>query len=251
MTPADQNTLSAVAILGPQDVSGNRSGGNAVLGARPTHHAIPDFAYTVVASIPLECEEAPHGWDLFYAVDWFFSLFLFFVTLPVSALAALWVFAVDPGNPFYTQRRVGRDMRPYTIFKIRTMRHADHEARFCAKDDERIIPGGQFLRTTRIDELPQLANVILGDMALIGPRPEQLPFVREFLRTIPNYGRRFSVKPGITGLAQVTQGYVACEDGTREKLRLDLEFIQQRSLSLWFAIACKTLRVIITGHGAR
>lgn len=190
-------------------------------------------------------------WDLVYLVDWIAALLLLVVTLPITITAALWVAIVDRGNPFFTQTRVGKRLKPYRIFKIRSMFHSGQDARFCQAEDERILPGGQFLRKTRIDELPQLFNVLFGTMALVGPRPEQLPFVEEFLKNIPNYHLRFLVKPGITGLAQVTQGYVACEDGTRQKLAYDLRFIQKRSLGTWVRIVFQTVHVILTGHGAR
>jgi len=248
MTPTNEKPYSTRCSLNPQGLT---SSPNAVLEFNQELSSSQDLAFTLIASIPFDAEDPHPKWDLLYAVDWFFSLSLFLCTLPVSVLAALWVIAVDPGNPFYTQQRSGMNLKPYTIFKIRTMRGNGDQTKFCDEDDGRIIPGGHFLRKTRIDELPQLLNVVFGDMALIGPRPEQIPFVQEFLRTIPDYRRRFSVKPGITGLAQVCQGYVACEDGTREKLKYDLRFIQNRSPRLWVTIACKTLCVIITRHGAR
>lgn len=193
----------------------------------------------------------PPRWDALYLLDWVASLVLFLGTLPLMLVAAAWVLAVSPGNPFYTQQRVGYGLDPYTIFKIRTMRHSGHGARYCSVDDDRIIPGGRFLRRTRIDELPQLLNVLLGTMALVGPRPEQVPFVARYLESIAGYGKRFMVKPGITGLAQVHHGYVACENGTRQKLKYDLLFVKRRGLRIWLGVVVQTARVILTGHGAR
>ena len=159
---------------------------------------------------------------------------------------------VDRGNPFFTQIRVGLDGRSYRIFKIRSMRRDHHTpTRFCAHGDDRILLGGHLLRLTRIDELPQLFNVLMGNMALVGPRPEQPEFVDEFIREIPRYQERLKVKPGITGMAQVTQGYVDSLEGTRVKVRLDLYFIHKRSLALWFRIVLETIRVIVFRHGAR
>ncbi len=175
-----------------------------------------------------------------------------YLTFPILVLSCLWVLAVDRGNPFFVQIRIGLDGKPYRIFKIRTMRH-DHgsHARFCAHRDERILLGGQFLRTSRIDELPQLFNVLSGNMALVGPRPEQPAFVKTFLEEIPRYGERFAVKPGVTGLAQVSQGYVDSLNGTRIKLKYDLFFIKHRSLGLWLRIVLGTIRVVLDRHGAR
>jgi len=204
------------------------------------------------ADIPTSPWSDSHpDWDLVYFLDWVTALGLLVATLPIMITAALWVAIVDRGNPFFTQIRMGKGLKPYRIFKIRSMFHSGEDARFCEAEDDRILPGGQFLRKTRIDELPQLFNVLCGTMALVGPRPEQLPFVEEFQKSIPNYHLRFLVKPGITGLAQVTQGYVACEDGTRQKLAYDLRFIQMRGLGTWARIVFQTVRVILTGHGAR
>lgn len=190
-------------------------------------------------------------WDLIYAIDWVAALVLFIATLPISIAAALWVAMVDSGNAFYTQDRVGYGLEPFKIYKIRTMKQGDHGALFCKANDSRIICGGAFLRKTRIDELPQLLNVLKGDMALVGPRPEQVPFVMDFLEGIQDYGHRFAVKPGITGLAQVLNGYADCEESTKKKLHFDLKFISDRGFSLWVKIVILTLRVVLTGRGAR
>jgi lipopolysaccharide/colanic/teichoic acid biosynthesis glycosyltransferase len=190
-------------------------------------------------------------WDFIYAIDATAALLLAFLTLPIMALSALWVVLVDGGNPFFVQTRIGLDGRPYRIYKIRSMRHHHGNAQFCADGDERIIPGGHFLRLSRIDELPQLFNVLKGDMALVGPRPEQPAFVKTFLEEIPRYGERFVVKPGITGLAQVHQGYVDSLRGTRLKLKFDIFYIRNRSVALWFFIVFNTVRVVLFRHGAR
>ncbi len=190
-------------------------------------------------------------WDGIYIIDWCLALFLCIPSLPIALIAALWVFVSDRRNPFFLQKRVGLDGCHFTIFKIRTMFGSQTDARFCEMDDDRILPGGNLIRKTRIDELPQLLNVLLGDMAVVGPRPEQIPFVEQFRTSIPDYEKRLQVKPGLTGLAQVHQGYVACEEGTRIKLSYDLEYIQTRGFRIWSHIVLNTVRIIITGHGAR
>ena len=190
--------------------------------------------------------------DLIYVIDYLAALALLVSTLPILTLSLIWVAVVDGGNPFFTQIRVGLHGKPYRIFKIRSMRRDHHNpTRFCAHGDDRILLGGHLLRRTRIDELPQLFNVLMGDMALVGPRPEQPEFVDEFVKEIPRYGERLKVKPGITGLAQVTQGYVDSLEGTRIKVRLDLKFIHRRSLAFWFRIVLSTIRVTLFRHGAR
>jgi len=190
--------------------------------------------------------------DLVYLMDFFTAFALLILTLPILALSLLWVALVDWGNPIFTQTRIGQHGKPFRIFKVRSMRVDRHgRARFCAQEDVRIFPGGRFLRKTRIDELPQLFNVLIGDMSLVGPRPEQSDFVKSFLKEIPRYSERFDVKPGITGLAQVNQGYVDSLRGTRIKLKYDLFSIKKRSTSLWINIIVKTMRVVVVGLGAR
>jgi lipopolysaccharide/colanic/teichoic acid biosynthesis glycosyltransferase len=192
------------------------------------------------------------GLDSVYAVDLVAATLLLLLCLPVLLLAMAWVLLVDGGNPIFVQTRVGLNGKEYRLFKIRSMRReTQEEDRFCAHQDERILPGGKFLRRTRIDELPQLLNVLMGQMALIGPRPEQPSFVHTFQKEIPSYQQRHRVKPGITGLAQIVQGYVDDTRGTRLKLKYDLLFIRNRSLKLWFTIAFRTVRVVFFGHGAR
>ena len=190
--------------------------------------------------------------DIIDIVDTLAALVLALLTLPIQLASLLWVVLVDGGNPFFIQMRIGLHGKPFRILKIRTMRHDRHgQARFCSEEDERILPGGQLLRKTRIDELPQLVNVLRGDMALVGPRPEQPAFVEAFVKEIPHYSERHAVKPGITGLAQIHQGYVDSLNGTRHKLRYDLLFIQKRSLGLWFRVVLGTVRVVLFRHGAR
>jgi lipopolysaccharide/colanic/teichoic acid biosynthesis glycosyltransferase len=192
------------------------------------------------------------GIDLIKVVDYAAALGLAILTLPILVLSLFWVMLTDGGNPFFTQMRIGLHGKPFRIFKIRTMHHDRHgKPRFCAQEDDRILPGGQLLRKTRIDELPQLFNVLRGDMALVGPRPEQPAFVESFIKEIPGYADRHGIKPGITGLAQITQGYVDSLDGTRHKLDYDLLYIRNRSLGLWCSVVLGTVRVVLFGHGAR
>jgi lipopolysaccharide/colanic/teichoic acid biosynthesis glycosyltransferase len=196
--------------------------------------------------------QARAAFDVIYLVDTLATLVLAVLTFPILVLSCLWVMAVDRGNPFFIQIRIGLNGKPYRIFKVRSMRH-DHRnhARFCAHGDERILPGGHFLRKSRIDEIPQLFNVLLGDMALVGPRPEQPAFVKTFTKEIPRYEERVQVKPGVTGLAQISQGYVDSLNGTRIKLKYDLFFIKKRSLGLWLRIVLGTIRIVLFRHGAR
>jgi exopolysaccharide biosynthesis polyprenyl glycosylphosphotransferase len=158
------------------------------------------------------------------------------------------------GSFFYKQERMGRDGKPYIMYKIRSMvANAESESGpvWADTDDPRITPVGRFVRRYRVDELPQLINVLRGEMSVIGPRPERRNFVEEFGRTIPLYTRRLAVKPGITGLAQVKHKYDETLDDVREKLKYDLYYIDHMSMGLDVRIYIWTLQVVITGRGAK
>jgi lipopolysaccharide/colanic/teichoic acid biosynthesis glycosyltransferase len=200
------------------------------------------------------------------------------VCAPLFALIALAIKIDSPGPVFFRQVRVGRDRRlkslpllrfenvvrmdvrrddffgePFTMVKFRTMR-ADAEARsgavWAQAGDPRVTSVGRFLRDTRLDELPQLWNVLRGEMTLIGPRPERPEFVQNFVNLIEGYEQRHFVTPGITGLSQVRQGYDKCLDDVRRKLHHDLEYIRNRTLLLDVAIAMQTIGVMVGHFGA-
>jgi len=175
------------------------------------------------------------------------------IWLPLCALVA-WVVKFDsPGPVLFIQTRVGRNGRSFNLFKFRSMVHGLQApgVDFARADDPRITRVGRFIRRSRLDELPQLINVLIGHMSLIGPRPEQVPFVREFATTIASYPYRHLVRPGLTGWAQVQQGYADSADATRIKLSYDLYYVEHYSLALDMLIAAKTLKIIFTGFGAR
>jgi lipopolysaccharide/colanic/teichoic acid biosynthesis glycosyltransferase len=173
--------------------------------------------------------------------------------VPVGALIALYVKLADPGFAIFQQPRVGLNGEVFTMFKFRTM-HIDAEGTgpmFAKEDDPRFIRGGSFLRKSRMDEIPQLWNVLKGDMALVGPRAEQVPFVEEFRRTIPFYDHRHMVRPGLTGWAQVNYGYADDQADTIEKLTYDLYYIKHMSPILDVRIFWKSVWTVLTGFGAR
>jgi exopolysaccharide biosynthesis polyprenyl glycosylphosphotransferase len=182
------------------------------------------------------------------------SLALMVLTLPIMALAAIAVRLDSPGPVLYRQERVGQHGRVFTLMKFRSMR-ADAEAcgtpRWAQENDPRITRVGHFIRLTRIDELPQLINVLRGEMSFIGPRPERPQFVAELAAQIPHYDRRACVKPGITGWAQVCYPYGASVEDARNKLAYDLYYIKHRSLLLDLLILLMTVRVILFREGAR
>ncbi|SEM78889.1 sugar transferase [Lihuaxuella thermophila] len=179
-----------------------------------------------------------------------FSIALLLFTLPVLVLTAIAIKLESPGPVFYKQERVGLNGRTFNIIKLRSMR-TDAEKngpQWAAKNDPRVTQVGKFIRKTRIDEIPQLINVLRGDMSLIGPRPERPMFTEQFDKEIPGFKKRLAVKPGLTGWAQVNGGYEATP---AEKLQMDLYYIRNQSFRLDMQILLRTVWVVISGSGAR
>lgn len=175
------------------------------------------------------------------------------VHLPLLLLLALLVWLDSPGRVLFWQQRVGQGGHPFWIVKFRTMRPDAEEngPQFAGIRDGRITRLGAFMRRFRLDELPQLWNVLRGEMSLIGPRPEQLPFAEQFAQEIPIYPYRHLARPGLTGWAQVMQGYAANHDETLRKLAHDLYYVKHLSPWLDALIVFKTIRILLTGFGAR
>jgi exopolysaccharide biosynthesis polyprenyl glycosylphosphotransferase len=185
------------------------------------------------------------------AVDLVGSLILLVLTSPITIIAAT-AALITQGRPLlYRQVRVGCNQRSFCVFKFRTMVN-DAETRsgpvLATEDDPRITPVGRFLRKYRIDELPQILNIIRGDMSFIGPRPERPAFVETYLKTIPGYAERFRIKPGATGLAQINGGYATTPE---RKLKYDLMYLYHQSLGMDAQILVETVKVVLTGKGAR
>ena len=154
----------------------------------------------------------------------------------------------------FRQIRIGEEGRPYQIFKFRSMRidaEKDGKAKWAVVGDSRITRVGGFLRKTRLDELPQIFNVIRGDMSFVGPRPERPEFVVTLSEKIEYYSERHRVKPGITGWAQIRYPYGASDKDALEKLQYDLYYVKNHSLFLDFLILLQTVEVIIVGKGSR
>ena len=171
------------------------------------------------------------------------------LAVPMGAIA-LKIKSESPGPVIYAQRRVGKGGRIFNVYKFRSM-YVDAEARgaqWAAGDDPRVTPFGKVMRKTRMDEIPQFWNVFKGDMSLIGPRPERPAFCAEFEKRIHGWRYRTVVKPGLSGLAQVTGGYDLLP---KEKVVLDLEYIEHRSIAMDLKIILKTLGVVSSGEGAR
>jgi len=173
------------------------------------------------------------------------------VTSPILLGACLTIL-IRHGLPvFYSQERVGRDMKPFRIHKLRTMiKNAEETSGpvIAEVDDMRITSVGRFLRKFRIDEIPQLVNILRGEMSFVGPRPERPYFVEQYVAEVPGYRERFKVKPGITGLAQVSGSYATTPE---RKLKYDLIYMYHQTPAMDVQIMVDTLRVVLTGRGAR
>ena len=187
------------------------------------------------------------------AQDVVFAMIGLVLSAPLMLLTALAVRLESPGPILYAQERVGERGRTFTLYKFRSMRtDAERGIPIWARDrDERVTRVGRFLRITRLDELPQLWNVLCGDMSFVGPRPERPFFVEQLAEAIPFYRQRHAVKPGITGWAQVKYRYGASIEDAREKLRYDLYYIKHMSIDFDITILFDTVKVILSRKGAQ
>lgn len=174
--------------------------------------------------------------------------------IPASILILIFVFLVKietPGKAFYSQERVGKMGKKIIITKIRSM-YSDAEKKtgavWAQKNDVRITKVGQFMRRTRIDELPQLLSVLRGDLSLIGPRPERPIFTQQFSESVNGFEQRLLVKPGLSGYAQIHGGY---DDSPKEKFLNDMYYIKHFGLAIDFKIFFGTIKVVFSGNGAR
>ncbi len=180
------------------------------------------------------------------------SLVIMLISLPAMALTALVIYLESGGPVLYRQERVGQHGKPFTIMKFRSMRcdaEQDGKPRWADKDDDRTTRVGRFIRRVRLDELPQLFNVFMGHMSFVGPRPERPYFVDELTRQIPYYNSRHTVKPGITGWAQVCYAYGASVEDAVEKLQYDLYYVKNHTLFLDMMVLFQTVQVVLWGKG--
>ena len=182
------------------------------------------------------------------------SLMLLFLTWPIMLITAFCIRIESGGPVLYRQERVGKDEHVFQLLKFRSMRtdaESDGNPQWASENDARVTKVGRFIRKVRIDELPQVFNVIRGDMSFVGPRPERPFFVSQLTGQIPYYAMRHSVRPGITGWAQVRYSYGATIDDAVEKLQFDLYYVKNRSLFLDMMILISTVEVVLWGKGAR
>ncbi|HEV2853229.1 MAG TPA: sugar transferase [Thermoanaerobaculia bacterium] len=189
------------------------------------------------------------NWPLKRLLDLTAGSLLLVLASPVMAVCSLAVRLTSPGEVLYRQTRVGRGQKPFRLYKFRTMRQ-DAEAEsgevLAQPGDSRLTPIGAFLRRFRLDELPQLFNVLGGTMSLVGPRPERPGFVQRYLKEVPGYAERFSLAPGLTGLAQVNGDYYS---SPQNKLRYDLAYMANWTLWLDVSILLRTVKIVLTSHG--
>jgi len=195
-----------------------------------------------------------HHWrpyrSLRRATDVLLAAAMLICSLPLLLLAAIVIRATSAGPALYRQRRVGKEGEEFTLLKLRTMMQStEPTAAWGSSQAYRVTPVGKFLRRFRLDELPQLWNVIRGELALIGPRPEQVPIVQQLARELPHYSSRHCIRPGVTGWAQVNLGYGGSVEGTVAKLQRDLYYMKHHSLRLDALIVWLTVKAVLAGRG--
>ncbi|MGE8017828.1 sugar transferase [Peribacillus frigoritolerans] len=215
----------------------------------------PDFFQEYAATHEESYSYNPLEKDLLYlsiqrTMDIVLSLMGLIISLPIIVLFSILIKLETPGPVFFLQERVGLNGRYFKVIKLRSM-GIDAEkngAKWAEKNDPRVTKVGYFIRRTRIDEIPQLWNVVVGEMSLVGPRPERPMFTAEFNEKIPGFVNRLTVKPGISGWAQINGGY---DISPNEKLKLDLYYIKNQSFLLDIKILIGTVKIVLTGNGAR
>jgi exopolysaccharide biosynthesis polyprenyl glycosylphosphotransferase len=226
---------------------------NVLLLPGPFESLIGGMRYRWVHDLPLIEVVRESEWRISLPVKRLLDLaagsLLLLLAFPVLAVCAAAVKLSSPGPILYRQIRVGRDQRPFTLWKLRTMQ-VDAEAEavevLAQLDDPRLTPIGAVLRRLRLDEIPQLVNVLTGSMSLVGPRPERPGFVQRYLKEVPGYAERFSLAPGLTGLAQVNGDY---HSSPQNKLRYELAYMANWNLWLDFSILLRTVKIVLTSRG--
>ena len=200
------------------------------------------------------CNDLPRG-TLFLVCKQVFDVVICIALIPVLVMIGVGLLILNPifnpGPLYFVQRRMGRNCTSFPAIKFRTMRNSPESARNVEApvEQERITPLGRFLRRARIDELPQILNVLRGEMSLIGPRPDYFEHAVQYMAAIPSYGQRHSVRPGISGLAQTEVGYAVGVEATRRKVQADLDYIANRGFRMEAWIILRTFAVILGRSG--
>jgi len=202
------------------------------------------------------CRQTFYGTVAKRMLDLATSLTLLVVTWPLMLATALGLLVESRGrgSVLYRQTRVGQHGRPFTLYKFRSMvmdAERDGVARWAVQNDPRVTPLGRFIRKTRLDELPQLINVLRGDMSFVGPRPERPEFVAGLAEQIPHYDWRHMVKPGVTGWAQINYPYASTVEDAANKLEYDLFYVKHQNIVLDVLTIIQTAEIILWGRGAR
>jgi exopolysaccharide biosynthesis polyprenyl glycosylphosphotransferase len=226
---------------------------NVLLVPGPFESLVGRMRYRWVHDIPLidvmRESEWRINWPLKRVFDVLLGSLLFVLAVPLMAITALVIRVSSRGPVLYRQTRLGRGQRPFTLLKFRTMRidaEAEGDEVLAQHRDRRLTPGGLWLRRYRLDEMPQLWNVLSGTMSLVGPRPERPGFVQRYLSEVPGYAERFFVVPGLTGLAQVNGDY---HSSPQNKLRYDLAYVANWSVWLDMSILLRTIKIVLTSSG--
>lgn len=225
-------------------------------------HNYPDFYEDITHKIPVEAlgtewflENLKEGNRYFFqfikrVIDILLSSFIFIITLPLWAVIATAIRLESDGPVFFKQTRLGRQGKKFVIYKFRTMKTENNDESMTKEKDNRITTIGHFLRKTRLDELPQTINILKGEMSFIGPRPERPELASELEESVPFYNVRLIVKPGLSGLDQVSGEYHSpSRQDTLKKLQHDLFYIKNRSVYLDSVIALKTIATVFKGYG--
>ena len=223
-------------------------------------HYLPELAERALKRIPLK-SIGKHNKDYHIEannetyspamriLDILVSLIVLVITSPLSLITTIAIYIKDGKPVIFKQTRVGKDGKHFAIYKFRSMQNTQlQEPKFADQEEERITKVGKVIRKYRIDELPQFINVLKGDMSVVGPRPEQVEFTEEYLKTIPFYEYRLTVNPGITGWAQIMYKYSSNEEETIRKLKYDLWYIKNQGLLLDLKIMLQTLEKILFTH---
>lgn len=207
----------------------------------------------MVKNVPQEIVEsrAPQSFMMMKRIgDILGSIVGIILSFPIVVVCCILIVLDSHGSPIFIQERLGLHGNSFRMIKLRTMKENAEEkgVQWASQNDPRITRVGHFLRKTRVDEIPQLLNILMGEMSFVGPRPERPCFYSEFEKTIPHFRCRLEVKPGLTGWAQIMGGYDLLPE---QKFQLDLEYIKKACLWFDIYIIMKTFKVIFTGEGAR
>jgi len=224
------------------------------------HHPIENFAIKpdatgAATSLDSHCSETCPNWT-YFAAKRAFDIVMCVVLAPVMIFTSVALLVLNPtknaGPLFYVQTRMGRDCKPFRAIKFRSMTCVDTIER--GADDplemHRITRLGHFLRKSRLDEIPQIVNVLMGEMSLVGPRPDYIVHAEEYVETVVGYKERHTVRPGISGYAQTEVGYAEGIEATRNKVAADLYYIHNRSLRFEAWIVCRTIQTVACRRGA-